>query len=706
MKVTARACSAAERRARSLHEHIFKPLELDLAPEQEREARPGLLAARAGFLSRGGAQPTRVEFERMLGTNDLVDEFYLERSLLAALPVCRISIRAPSGHERGCATGFMVSPRLLLTNEHVFGSAEEAAPSIAEFNYRFDVAGRPEQSYRFRLRPDLYFFNHEPLDFALVAVEPRSLDADAPLAAFGYHRLIAETGKVLLKEWMTIIQHPGGARRQFAVRENECVAVEDPDVIWYKSDTAQGSSGSPVFNDSLQVVALHHAGIAKQDEGDKKFVLKNGRKVQDLADADDSQVDWVANAGIRVSRICATVKNEAPERGGFIEEFKAAMGGGDVLSNAYADGAPAGTSTGENMNRFLNLDAQQPQQSQGGNGGGGNRIVLGTLVLELGVGLGVHAAQPAQPQIPAPAQPQIPPPPAGDVDSGSQETLKEPVVDTNYDSRKGFDRNFLGLAQPLPMPRVADEGVLVATKDGRKEIPYEHFSVFLHRDRRLAVYTASNVDGSQAAKRPEAGRDYTRKGLTGLSDAQQEKWVIDPRVPKEFQIPDSFYNKDEGAFDKGHIVRREDVCFGKSYAEVRRANGDTFHVTNCSPQRGNFNRSNLGGIWGNLENFIGAQADHERYCIFAGPVLSPDDETFVGSERVKLPSRFWKMVCAVKNGKLQVFAFVLEQQTEDLPLEFQITAEWKHKQVRLADLEKRIGILTFPKLYHDADQAG
>jgi len=81
-----------------------------------------------------------------MGTNDLVDEFYLERALLAALPVCRIGIRDATGHERGSATGFMISPRLMITNHHVFASAKEAEPSIAEFNYRYNVAGRPEPS--------------------------------------------------------------------------------------------------------------------------------------------------------------------------------------------------------------------------------------------------------------------------------------------------------------------------------------------------------------------------------------------------------------------------------------------------------------------------------------------------------------------------------------------------------------------------------
>ena len=128
-------------------------------------------------------------------------------------------------------------------------------------------------------------------------------------------------------------------------------------------------------------------------------------------------------------------------------------------------------------------------------------------------------------------------------------------------------------------------------------------------------------------------------------------------------------------------------------------------MTNCSPQRGNFNQSGKNGIWGKLENFIGAQADKEQYCIFAGPVLSTDDQIFKGTEAVMLPSRFWKVVCAVKDNKLQVFAFVLEQDTEDLPLEFQVTAEWKHKQLKLKDLEKILKLVKFQQKYHDADQA-
>lgn len=663
----------------------FQPL--DFIPRRKRVEDPIRLGVRAGMLSQGGARPSEAELERLVGASDLVDDFFLIRALIAARPVCRISIRADGGHERGCATGVMVSPRLLLTNNHVIGTPDEAAPSLAEFNFCLDIAGNPEPSYRFKLRPDLFFFTDEGLDFSLVSVEQQG-DGGVALSTYGYHRLIAQSGKALLKEWMNIIQHPGGARRQFAIRENQCVEDGGPDEIWYRSDTAQGSSGAPVFNDSFQLVALHHRGVARKG-ADGLYVLKGGKKVKSLRDVDDSEVDWIANAGIRVSRICNRLESVG-DRNGHLAELREAMQGGDVMSRAFAN------PTAVNI-----LEASSMNPNGAGNVQGGGRIVIGTLVLELTPTspLAVLTArQPTSPPISAPLP---------DAGGGEAEALKEPYIAPDLEARKGFDTNFLGIS--TPMPTVTTASVVAPLKGGGTVLKYEHFSVVMHRKRRLAIFTASNVDGRPKSKKPEAGHDYTRKGLTGLGQNDLEKWVNDPRIDDAYQLPDKFYTKDNGAFDKGHIVRREDVCFGKTYEEVRRGNGDTFHVTNCSPQRGNFNQSGKDGIWGKLENFIGAQADKEQYCLFAGPVLADDDGEFSGRDddgpvKVKIPRRFWKVVCALKDGKLQVFPFILEQDVEDLPLEFQVTAEWKHEMVSLKELEKVVGLIKFPASYHSADQ--
>lgn len=90
---------------------------------------------------RAGLTLTQTDFERIMGTNDLVGVEYLEQGMRAAAAVARMLILDPETGKRGYATGFMVAPRLLLTNRHVLPHKEVAAASMAEFGYEYDVYG-------------------------------------------------------------------------------------------------------------------------------------------------------------------------------------------------------------------------------------------------------------------------------------------------------------------------------------------------------------------------------------------------------------------------------------------------------------------------------------------------------------------------------------------------------------------------------------
>ena len=77
-----------------------------------------------------------------------------------------------------------------------------------------------------------------------------------------------------------------------------------------EADTEKGSSGAPVFNDFWEVVALHHSGVPRTDE-QGRLVDANGKV---LGAGDAEQYEWVANEGVRVSRIVAAVAAaELPE---------------------------------------------------------------------------------------------------------------------------------------------------------------------------------------------------------------------------------------------------------------------------------------------------------------------------------------------------------------------------------------------------------
>ncbi len=645
------------------------------------------LAKRAANLAFAGAKPSMTELERLIGNNDLVDEFYLQRALVAARPVMRITLRDPAGRERGWATGFMVSPHLLLTNWHVFPTREETTNAIGEAHYVLDIAGNPAPSYRFAIRGDLFHVSDQQLDFALVAVDQIAQDGHTSLAQFGYHRLIPEPNKIREGESMTLIQHPGGERRQFAIRENQLVKILDQ-FLWYKSDTAPGSSGAPALNDSFQVVALHHSGSPRRENG--LYVLRDGSKVASLDGVDDSQVDWVANEGLRISVLCSFLRANLPSDNPFADHLFQAMHGGDVMS---------GILSGNVSQAFPDQEVTAAPNAPSGSG------ITIPIQLQISVSVAGSAAAPISA---GDAGSRLDKAVAAPVPLIGVEALRPPNVDRDYTTRTGYDADFLGV--PAPLPTVASTNLVSRMADGKHEIPYEHFTVVVNKKRRLPLFTASNVDYSAPKRHPEPG-DYSRKGLDGIGPNDQEKWFTDPRIPQQDQLPDVFYTKDGGYFDKGHVVRRDDMCWGDSRKQIVRANCDTFHVTNCTPQVADFNRSNLGeDNWGDLENEIQKQGKQEKLSVISGPILSEADKIFEGKDdfgpiQIQIPREFWKVVLANDNGSLAAYAFILQQDLQNVPEEFRVTATWKPYLVSLATLEERLDGFKFPQEMHDADQS-
>ncbi|MEX5258545.1 serine protease, partial [Kocuria sp. CPCC 205281] len=182
------------------------------------------------------------------------------------------------GNDRGTAlgygTGFLVSDCLLLTNHHVLPDATTARTSSIEFDYQDGIDGKPLPPTVFSLDPDRFFAADRDLDFALVAVAAEP----AVLARYGYCPLTAAQGTVIIGEFVTIVQHPNGQKKQLALRENRLVDIPEL-VLHYAADTEPGSSGSPVFNDQWEVVALHHASVATPQHAPQYGVLNEGIRI-------------------------------------------------------------------------------------------------------------------------------------------------------------------------------------------------------------------------------------------------------------------------------------------------------------------------------------------------------------------------------------------------------------------------------------------
>lgn len=165
-----------------------------------------------------------------------------------------------------------------------------------------DADGEPRAEDRWPLAPDDFFVTDPVLDHTLVAVALR--DGRPPGDAHGSIPLIEQTGKAVIGEVLNVVHHPGGERKRVSIRFNRMVAEDD---LWlrYESDTREGSSGAPVFNDQWEKVALHHGGITATDD-DGFDLARDGRRW--TPGMGEHAVAYVGNEGARVSRIVRSLR--------------------------------------------------------------------------------------------------------------------------------------------------------------------------------------------------------------------------------------------------------------------------------------------------------------------------------------------------------------------------------------------------------------
>lgn len=616
-----------------LPEDLLKDLQKEPPhPKSGRMTFPHQLAARTSHAVDSGGGFSGIDLERIIQGNELLPVNYLSRGVLAADAVCRISVSEEIGGSGKWGTGFMITPDLLLTNHHVISSIQEAERSTIEFRHERGSDGRFRDSQHFSLDPDATFKTSatEQLDYTIVAVKPSSDDGTTSITEFGFLRLASSTHKISQNEFVSIIQHPDGKEKHVSLRENRVLKIgaaagdRENIFLWYATDTAPGASGAPVFNDQWQVVALHHRGVPETRTtlaGAVEYQRTDGTWVNEeqVRHLRDDELVWLANEGIRVSALVADIR------------------------------AQQGHQPSPLIRQMLDdIDGVKPLS-----GHADSRASI------------VHQSIPEQ----------TAPPPTLERFTPSGRTHP-----ANYFSgRRGYDPNFLGI--PLALPTLTEQAMKfgpIATVLGRTDgvLCYEHFSVVLSASRRLAFFTAVNIDGNQSSS-------------SGKGDA----WYYDARVPATCQIGDELYGNEPvgNYFDRGHLVRRLDPVWGDS-ATAARANSDTFHWTNCSPQYWRFNQGNE--LWQGLENYILSNTDQDnlKASVFTGPVFREDDRIHRG---IGIPQSFWKLVAVVDGaGRLYTSAYVVSQKAyaTDIPFEQLPIGDVNHFQVSVARLESLTGL--------------
>ena len=258
---------------------------------------------------------------------------------------------------------------------------------------------------------------------------------------------------------------------------------------------------------------------------------------------------------------------------------------------------------------------------------------------------------------------------------------------SDYNGRTGYDPEFLGpgvrrVSWPELSSALASKAVVVNSSAAGAEryvLPYTHFSLIMHGQRRLPIVTAVNIDGTQSLR-------IAREG---------DRWYLDPRIPAEAQIGNELYKNND--LDRGHMVRRLDPVWGRRTVATL-ANDDTFHYTNACPQHKNLNQKE----WSELEDYIldNAGAHGLRVCVLTGPALRASDRPY--RELVQIPEEYWKVAVIIREdtGKMSATGYVLTQKDMVAGLEFAFGA-FRTYQVSLRSIERMTG-LDFGRL-KDAD---
>lgn len=639
-------------------------------------------AERTAVLSEGTDAPGA---EAIWGqTIDFTGVSFFQRGRSAANAVARVAWL--TGRPRG--SGFMVSDRLFLTNNHVIPTPELAAQLRVEFDYELDIHESPIAASTFAFAPQIFFVTDDVrgLDFTLIAVGER-LSGARELAAFGYCPLSDASDKHAIGEVVNVVQHPNGRYKEVVLRENRLVA-RAPQALHYVADTLPGSSGSPVFNNQWQAVALHHWG----------------GPFRDLIDDAGQRVPREVNEGIRISSIVQAIK---ARRGKLPSTLSSLIDGALSqweLAQARTEAAPP--------DRQAAATAAGPRTNTDGS-------ISWTIPIEITV----------RPLLAGSAPQVAPSPPPQQVVASTPAAAEKLVPSDDYSDRGGYEPGFIGEhVVPLPKLSSAQRADAARNKDARAgdnpyEFQYHHFSVLVNAKRRLAYVAACNIDGAKskfvdrdtgqvAALDPSDPKHGLSESLEGAEAS--EEWFDDGRLrPTDAVAGTETYETQKvpgfptsskmqrtlRMFQRGHLVRRLDPAWGTAN-EARLAEADTFHFTNCAPQVGFFNmgkgrpnqRGTGGGkLWRAVENLVlrNARTMRTRVCAFTGPIFADDDREF---RTIQVPGRFFKIAVWADEEGLRSLGMIADQRP--------VFGPWPEA---LFDAEQ-VDPVNFPEAFQDEDE--
>ena len=260
---------------------------------------------------------------------DIKDITFIYKALLASNAVCKIVKN--TGEELG--TGFLISPNLILTNNHVISSSTQNNLIVFfENNYSIENGNMrlttpiEERTISFDV-----FLTDPKLDFTIVAI-------NKPI---NFEFIIL--GRNNPNKECLIIHYPRVDSKSITLNSIKIVGDIPKQIsdfckhnFWYESDTASGSSGSPLFDSDWNLIGLHHGFLPKyvDKNGKYEFIKIDGSKVcvKDYYSNgyvyDEKDFVQIANEGTKIIDIIVKILDQIKQtKTDYLKELKGIIDG-------------------------------------------------------------------------------------------------------------------------------------------------------------------------------------------------------------------------------------------------------------------------------------------------------------------------------------------------------------------------------------------
>ncbi len=258
--------------------------------------------------------------EVVIGQDERLPVIFLTNGLEASSSVAKVLVkRVFSGKADGnfsYGTGWLIAPGVLVTNHHVIAARSEAESPVAESDF-LDQASQASVWFGYDEwdRPHVDYgcteviWKDVDLDCVLLRIADLPLSGpEISVVKWSWLSVLQEFPKLKKGDRLNIIQHPLGGPKRLAIRSNFYVEnysdLGTASRFRYLSDTEPGSSGSPIFTDSWQVVGLHHAAVRVPEAQFQGRVIKFN------------------NQGVRMSAIIDSLPQLAREEIGLVQGWR------------------------------------------------------------------------------------------------------------------------------------------------------------------------------------------------------------------------------------------------------------------------------------------------------------------------------------------------------------------------------------------------